>query len=119
MVLVPLVSHCSCCPCHRDVYNADIFVAALQGQGMQLLPRPPDVAQSLQLKLGEHYDALGSLRRTYADVRHVRCVHWVAESRGMPTAAVEDLVSLTGPSPGCDRWACPHRKRMTLTATLE
>ena len=68
-------------PYHRDVYNADLFVAALQGQGVQLLPHPPDVAQSLQLRLGEHYDALGTLQRTYAGVRHVRCVQWVAESR--------------------------------------
>lgn len=106
-------------PCHRDVYNADIFVAVLQGQGMQLLPHPPDGAHSVQLKLGEHYDALGSLQRTYAGARHIRCVHWVAVSRGMPTAAVEDLVWLAGPSPGCDRLACPHRKRIALTAMVE
>jgi hypothetical protein len=54
-----------------DVYNADMFVAGLRGQGLQVVAHPPDGSQPEQLKLGAHYDAMASLQRTYASVQHI------------------------------------------------
>lgn len=60
----------------------DHFIAAMRGQGMQVVTQAPEGARTARFNLAQQYDALGTIRGAGIGVQHVRWGRQSGEGQG-------------------------------------
>lgn len=66
----------------RDIFDVDHFIAAMRGQGMQVVTQAPEGARTARFNLALQFDALGTIRGAGIGVHHVRWGRQSGEGQG-------------------------------------